>query len=177
MAVQMVPTLVVRGIIQGFDYGYEPSIDGIQYDGKLKLSSYGAQMDWRPPLVPLYVTAGIFANDNHYSLSVTPTGNVEIGNKIYTPAQVGTLSSKAKFDDVAYFLGAGLKLDLGPLETALEAGVYSQGKPIVDYSASGSLASNPTFQADLALEKEKMSQELKPHQYWPMITLFARWKF
>ena len=175
--VRIAPTLVLRGVVQGYDYGYDQSIDGIKYDGELKLGSYGAQLDWRPPVVPLYLTAGVFANNNEFALTATPASNVVIGNTAYTPAQVGTLNTKATFDDVAYFVGAGLKLELGPLETALEAGVYTQGKPKVDYTATGILAANPAFQADLAIESAKIVDELDAAQYWPMVTLQARWKF
>ncbi len=177
LGVQIAPTLVLRGVIQGYDYSHDQSIDGIKYDGKLKLGSYGAQMDWRPPIVPFYVTAGVFANDNQFALTATPASNVVIGNTSYTPAQVGTLNTKATFDDVAYFVGAGLKLELGPLETALEAGVYAQGKPKVLYTSTGLLAANPAFQSDLAIESAKIVDELDAAEYWPMVTLQARWKF
>jgi hypothetical protein len=127
--------------------------------------------------VPFYLTAGVFANDNQFALTATPASNVVIGNTSYTPAQVGTLNTKATFDDVAYFVGAGLKFELGPLETALEAGVYAQGKPKVAYTATGLLAANPAFQSDLEIESAKIVDELDPAQYWPMVTLQARWKF
>ena len=177
VGVRILPTVVFRGVGQGYDYGYDQTIDGIAYDGSLKLGSYGLQADFRPPVVPFYLTAGIFANDNQFDLVATPASNVVIGNTSYTPAQVGTLNTKATFNDVAYFLGAGLKFDVGPLETALEAGVYYQGDPKVDYTSTGLLASNPSFQADLAIESAKIVDELDAARYWPMVTLMGRYKF
>ena len=177
VGVRILPTFVVRGVVQGYDYGYDQTIDDIAYDGTMKLGSYGLQADFRPPVVPFYLTAGIFANDNEFDLVATPATNVVIGNTTYTPAQVGTLNTKATFDDIAYFVGAGLKLELGPIETALEAGVYYQGDPQVVYTSTGLVASNPTFQADLALETAKIVDELDAARYWPMVTLHGRYKF
>ncbi|CAN1550940.1 hypothetical protein MCEMIH15_02166 [Caulobacteraceae bacterium] len=70
-----------------------------------------------------------------------------------------------------------MKLELGPIETALEAGVYYQGDPNVLYTSTGLLASNPSFQADLALETAKIVDELDAARYWPMVTLHGRYKF
>ncbi|MFY7760653.1 hypothetical protein [Aquidulcibacter sp.] len=177
VGVRILPTIVLRGVGQGYDYGYDQTIDGIAYDGSLKLGSYGLQADFRPPVVPFYLTAGIFANDNQFDLVATPATNVVIGNTSYTPAQVGTLNTKATFNDIAYFVGAGVKLELGPIETALEAGVYYQGDPKVVYTSTGLLASNPSFQTDLALETAKIVDELDAARYWPMVTLMGRYKF
>jgi hypothetical protein len=70
-----------------------------------------------------------------------------------------------------------LKLGLGPIEAALEGGIYYQGDPNVIFTASGPLATNQAFQADLEREKAKIVDELDKAKYWPMITLHARWKF
>ena len=102
VGVRILPTIVLRGVVQGYDYGYNQTIDDIAYGGTLKLGSYGLQADFRPPIVPFYVTAGIFANDNQFDLVATPATSVMIGNTSYTPAQVGTLNTKATFDEIAF---------------------------------------------------------------------------
>jgi hypothetical protein len=177
VGVRLIPTIVVRGIGQGYDFDYNEDIDGIAYTGTAEFGSFGAQIDFRPPLIPFYATAGIFANNNEFNFTATPTGTVTIGTTTYQGSQVGTLTSKANFDDVAYFGGVGLKLGLGPIEAALEGGVYFQGEPNVVFTASGPLATNPAFQADLAREKAAIADELDKAKYWPMITLVGRWKF
>lgn len=177
IGVRIIPTIVVRGIVQGFDQDYSQTISGIAYKGMGSLGSYGAQVDFRPPLLPFYATAGIFSNNNGFDFTATPTGNVNIGGVVYSGSQVGTLTSKAKFDDVAYFGGLGLKLGLGPIEAALEGGIYYQGDPVVAFTASGPLATNPAFLADLNREKARIVDKLDEAKYWPMVTLHARWKF
>jgi hypothetical protein len=177
VGVRIIPTIVVRGIGQGYSFDYNETISGIAYTGTADLGSFGAQLDFRPPLIPFYATAGIFANNNKFDFSATPTGTVSVGTTTYQGSQVGTLTSKATFDDVAYFGGLGLKLGLGPIEAALEGGIYYQGDPNVVFTASGPLATNPAFQADLAREKAKIVDKLDSAKYWPMVTLQARWKF
>jgi hypothetical protein len=177
VGVRIIPTIVVRGIAQSYDFDYSETIEGIAYSGTSKLGSFGAQIDFRPPIVPFYATAGIFSNNNRFDFTANPTGNVTIGTTSYQASQVGTLTSKASFDDIAYFGGLGVKLGLGPVEAALEGGVYFQGEPNVVFSASGPIASNPAFQADLAREKASIVDELDKAKYWPMVTLIARWKF
>jgi hypothetical protein len=177
LAIEVTPNVVLRGVGQAYDYGYDTTIDGIAYDGTLKLGSYGLQADYRFDSSPFYLTAGIFANDNKFDLVATPTTNVTVGNTTYTPAQVGTLTTHAKFDEVAYFLGAGVTFNAGAFETALEAGVYYQGKPSVTSSATGLVATTPSFQADLAVESAKVVDELDAARYWPMITLQGRYTF
>jgi hypothetical protein len=176
LGVRMTPTLVLLGVIQGDDYSHDQSINGIRYGGELKLGSSGARMDWHPPIVPFFVTAGGFANDNPFALTATPASNVVMGHTSYTPAQMSTLNTKATFDEVACFMGVGLKFELGPLETALEAGVYAQGKPNILYTSTGLLVANPVFQSDIAIESAKMIDEHDAALYRPKVSIQARWE-
>ncbi len=177
VGVRIVPTIVVRGVAQGASFDSNQTISGIDYKGTLKLGSIGAQIDFRPPVIPFYATAGLYANNNQIDLTATPTGTINIGGAVYQGSQVGTLASKTTFNDIAYYGGLGLKFGLGPVEAALEGGIYYQGDPNVIFSASGPLATNPAFQADLTREKAKIIDKLEYAKYWPMVTLQARWKF
>jgi hypothetical protein len=177
IGVRIVPTIALRGIAQGYDFDYDQTISGIAYTGKMELGSIGAQVDFRPPIIPFYATAGVFANNNKLDFIATPTGTINVGSTTYQGSQVGTLTSKATFEDVAYYGGLGLRFGLGPIEAALEGGIYYQGSPDVVFTASGPLATNPAFQADLEREKAKIVDKLDEAKYWPMVTLQARWKF
>jgi hypothetical protein len=177
VGVRIVPTIVVRGILQSYEMDYDQTISSIAYKGTGSLGSFGAQVDFRPPLLPFYATAGIFSNNNKFDFAATPTGNVNIGSTTYSASQVGILTSKTTFDDVAYFGGLGIKMGLGPIEAALEGGIYYQGDPNVVFTASGALATNAAFQADLARERTKIIDKMDDAKYWPLVTVHARWKF
>lgn len=174
---EIVPTIVVRGIGQKYDYSYNKTVDGIQYNGNLGMQSFGAQVDFHPPLIPLYLTAGIYNNGNKIDLTASPTGSYNIGGTNYTGAQVGTLTSKAEFDPTALYGGLGLEFQLGPVAMVAEGGVYYQGKPRINMNVTGPIASDPTFQTNLANEKAQVQEELDKAKYWPAITVMGRWKF
>ncbi len=177
VGVEIVPTVVLRGIINNYDYGYKKNVDGIAYDGTLALGSFGAQVDFHPPLMPLYITAGIYKNDNNIDMDATPQGTFNIGGTNYTGAQIGTLTSKVSYGDTALYGGAGLEFAIGPIAAVLEAGVYYQGDVNVAMTATGPLATNPAFIADLNREIAAQKDTFDKTKYWPAITLMARYKF
>jgi hypothetical protein len=177
VGVRIVPTIVVRGIGQGGSFDYDNTIDGIAYSGSLNLGSFGAQVDFRPPLFPGYITAGLFANQNDIDLSARGTGTITVGNTTYNAADVGTLTGAATFDSQALYGGLGVEFSIGPIAAVLEGGVFFQGEPEVAFTASGPLATNPAFAADLARETAQVADKLDGLAYWPAITLQARWKF
>ena len=177
VGIEIVPTVVLRGIVNNYDYGYKKNVDGISYDGTLGLGSYGAQVDFHPPLMPLYLTAGLYKNDNNINMDATPQGTFNIGGTNYTGAQIGTLNSKVSYGETAIYGGAGLEFAIGPIAAVLEAGVYYQGDPKVAMSASGPLGSNPAFLADLNREIAAQKDTFDKAKYWPAITLMARYKF
>lgn len=174
---EIVPTFVIRGVVQKYDYDYNKSIDGIKYEGTLGLGSYGIQADFHPPAMPLYLTAGIFSNDNNISMLATPQGTYNIGGNTYTGAQIGNLSSNIEFDKTALYGGLGLEFQIGPVGLVAEGGVYYQGEPKVNMKATGPIASDPNFVADLNSEVSKVTNELDKAKYWPALTIMGRWKF
>ena len=174
---EIIPTVVVRGIGQKYNYNYNKTINSIQYDGRVGMQSYGVQVDIHPPLMPLYLTGGIYSNSNKINMTAVPTGTYNIGGTNYTGAQVGVLTSKAEFDPTALYGGLGLEFQIGPMALAAEGGVYYQGKPNVSTNVTGPIASDPTFQANLAKETAKVSSDLDKARYWPALTVMGRMKF
>jgi hypothetical protein len=176
--IKLNPHVTVRGIGNGFDFNYNRTVDSIAYDGKLKLASYGAQVDYRfMENGPLYVTAGLYANKNKVHATATPTQPTKIGDLVFTPSQIGTLTSDAKFKDSAPYLGIGARWPVGHVEFNLEAGAYFQGKPKVTLTSDGSLASNSAYQAELAKEQQSEQNDLNDFGTYPVVALGLRYKF
>ncbi len=174
---EIVPTVVLRGVINKYDYDYTDTIDDIKYDGQIGFGSYGIQVDFHPPLVPIYATVGIFKNDNEFNMTALPKGTYTIGSNTYTGAQVGTLSTNVGFDNQALYGGVGLEFQLGPIAAVLEGGVYYQGDPLVTMKATGAIANDTTFMNDLKNEIAAAESDLDKAKYWPAVTLMGRWKF
>ncbi|MCU0881577.1 MAG: hypothetical protein MUF14_02785 [Hyphomonadaceae bacterium] len=176
VAIQIVPMITLRGIGQGFDLDYNETVDGIAYRGTMELGSLGAQVDVRPPLSPLYLTVGTYANNNALAMTATPSAPVQIGGTTYSPAQIGTITTDVDFGDQAFYGGLGVELSLGPISAALEGGLYYQGEPDVRFATTGT-AGGSTFNADVLREQAQIADELDKLRFWPAITLTARWKF
>jgi hypothetical protein len=160
-------------------YNRDETVSQITYNGRLNLKSYGLAADVFPFGGGFRVSAGARKNDNKIDLSGTPSTSVTIGNSIYTPAQVGTLSGTVKGNSFAptITLGYGGALAKG-FTLGAELGVMFQGAPKVDnYRATGLLASTPVFQADLADERQKVNNKVHNYQYWPIAQILLLYRF
>ena len=168
----------VRLIGNGFDYSANRTVDDIRYDGKLKMGSLGVQADWHPIANgPLYLTAGLYANDNKVNANANPTTTTTIGILPFTPAEIGTISGRAKFNSTAPYLGIGGRWGVGPIDISLEAGAYFQGKATVTLTNNGIFASDPTFQAQLATERQNLQHNLNDFSTFPVVALGVGYRF
>ncbi len=170
---------VVRASIMQAEVNLEETFSDIDYDFTLDLGAAGVQADFYPLFGGIYLTAGVFANDNALSLIAVPTEGITLGPTTYTPAEVGTLTADVAFADVATYLGAGwtIKLPALPIETFFEAGAYFQGAPDISYLATGLAATDPQFLADLDTEAQELEEELSILETYPSVNLGLRLTF
>jgi hypothetical protein len=162
-----------------YDYDDTDDLDDIEYDAKLKLNSFGAMLDWYPFGGGFRLSAGGRINNNEIDLEGTPTTSVEIGDVLYTPAEAGTLSGTVTTDSIAptFTLGYGGKLAKG-FTFGIELGVMLQGSPrINDLTASGTLAGNPAFIQQLAIEEQRAEDDAHDFKLWPIIQIGLLYRF
>jgi hypothetical protein len=161
------------------DYSRSEEIDDIDYDGKLKLNSFGLLADWFPFSGGFRISAGARSNDNRVDLHAAPTTNVEIGDISYTPAQVGNLDGKVEFKSLAPTLTLGYAGKLAPGFTlGFEAGVVMQGSPKIQLTSSGgTLSSNPAFLAELEQERQQAESDAEDFKFWPVVQIHFLYRF
>ncbi len=168
----------VRLLANGFDYNANRTVDQIRYDGKLKMASWGAQLDWHPVANgPLYLTAGLYDNGNKINAVADPSTTTTIGGLPFTPAQIGTLNGRAKFKSTAPYLGLGGRWGAGPVDFTLEAGAYFQGKSDVTLTNNGAFANDPTFKAQLEIERQDLKRNLDDFATYPVVALGVGYHF
>ena len=168
----------VRLLVNGFDYNANRTVDDIRYDGKLKMASWGGQVDWHPVAHgPLYLTAGLYSNGNKINAVANPSGTVDIGGVPFTQAQVGNLYAHGKFKSTAPYLGIGGRWGAGPVDITLEAGAYFQGKANVTLTNDGVFASNSTFQTQLEVERRDLERNLNDFSTYPVVALGVGYHF
>lgn len=161
-----------------FQYEFNETLDGIDSDIELELGAVGGQIDIHPFANAFFVSAGAYANLNEVTTTATPSEPVEIGGMIYTPEEIGSITGVGSFEDIAPYAGLGAAWRLGAnWEFVTEAGAYFQGEPEITYEATGLLADNPQFDADLRAEAEKAQEDLAQLDVYPMVSLTIRRRF
>ena len=172
------PHFTARAIAHGANFGYDDTSDNIRYDGDLKLASYGAQLDYRfSETGPIYVTAGVYKNDNKVVATGRANGTVTVGGVALTEAQVGVLNGRATFDETVPYLGIGARWPVGVVEINLEAGAYFQGRPRVTLTSDSIYANLPEVQTALEAERRDLEDDIKDFKTYPVVELGLRYKF
>ena len=87
------PWLDLRAGVNRYDLDITGSQAGIDYDATLTLDTYFLTSNFRFPLSPFRVTAGVYSNGNEVLLISQDTGgaNFSIGNDSFSAADVGSL--------------------------------------------------------------------------------------
>ncbi len=163
------------------NYTYNKNADSGDFsiEGKAKLKSLGALVDIFPFGGSFRLSVGVRNNKNEFGGVATPTtATVEVGDDTYTQAQVGDLTGSAKFKKYSptATLGWGGNFKTG-LHFGFEIGVVAQGSPKLSATSSGTLASNPTFQASLADQLSEWEDDSKDYKLWPVIQLNLMYRF
>ena len=187
----------VRGGFNAFSFSRGYDNNGIHYAGDLKWISAQAHYDFFPFRGAFHLSPGLMAyNDNH----VTATASVP-GGRTFTLNSVGYLSdpsnplsgsAKVDFRKVAPTLMLGFG-NLVPrssrhISVNIEAGVAFQGSPRVALALAGSacdpnglncrnVGTDPTIQSNIQGQQTKISNDLSPFKFYPLVSLTFGYHF
>lgn len=164
------------------DYSTSGSTSGVDYDVDLNLHNAFALFDYHPFGGAFRLTAGGYYNDNSVDLKgKANSGNTfDIGNSTYTGTQIGTLNGKVDFNTFSPYVGLGFGNAVGkgsPFTFNVDIGAIYQGSPDVKLSANGPIASNPTFQADLAREVKDLNDKGDSYKFYPVVQVGLSYRF
>ena len=173
------PTFGIRANATFLGISEDVDSDGIEYNGDLDLQSYGAMLDVHPFGGGFRISGGARIAKNRIGLKATPTEDVEVGNRVFTPAQIGTLTGRIKPKDFAPTLtlgwGGGL---MSGIKFGVDAGVMFQGRPkVTRLSANGTAASRPEFQDALAQERLEIEDDIDDFKLFPILQLSVGYQF
>ncbi|MDJ0940897.1 MAG: hypothetical protein QNJ00_14135 [Woeseiaceae bacterium] len=155
-----------------YDYSDDGSQAGIDYEAELNLDTFYATGNFRFPMSPFRVTAGLFQNGNELNMASVDSATFEIGGQTYTAAEVGTLRSTSSFSSTSPYLGVGYDFTvMGKVGLNLDFGVLWQGEPTVTLTADGLLANDPTFLAAVEAERVELEDEVSNYKAWPVVSL------
>ncbi|MGB5164238.1 MAG: hypothetical protein WBN09_07280 [Woeseiaceae bacterium] len=169
---QPLPYVDFRLGMNRYDIDDDGSLAGVNYDATLNLDTIYATANFRFPLSPFRVTAGVFSNGNELQMQGMDTPTFNIGGTNYSSAEVGTLRSVTSFSGSSPYLGFGYDFSLaGKVGLNMDFGVLWQGDPNVTMSADGLLADNPTFLQALENERQEIQDEMSDYKAWPVLSL------
>ena len=175
---QATDTLVARIGFNQFNKNFSTTSGSLNLDGKLKLSSLDALLDWHLFGGATHLTAGILSNNNKFNLTATPgPGGYTINGQTFTAAQVGTLNGDVAFNSAAPYLGFGWNSQ--PKNKGLsfksDFGVMFQGAPKATLTYTG--AQNATISNQVAVEQANLNDKLKNYKYYPVISFALGYAF
>ena len=172
------PWLDVRLGANTYEYDDSGSQAGVAYNGTFSLDTFYATGNFRFPLSPFRVTAGVVSNGNEFAMVSQDTGAVfiDIGDSTFNTADAGTLQSTTSFASTAPYVGVGYDFEVfGKVGLNLDFGVLWQGEPEVTLEATGLATAPPAVQAPLAAELERerleLEDEMSDFKAWPVVSL------
>lgn len=176
---QATDTLVARIGFNQFNKNFSTTSGSLNYDGKLKLSSFDALLDWHLFGGATHLTAGIMSNNNKFNLTATPdaNGNYSINGSTYPAATVGTLNGNVAFNSAAPYLGFGWNSQ--PKNKGLsfksDFGVMFQGSPKATLTYTGT--QDPAISNQVAVEQANLNDKLNSYKYYPVISFAIGYAF
>jgi hypothetical protein len=172
-------TIGVRANASFLDFDHDFDVNDIDYTGKVKLESYGANIDLYPFDGGFRLSAGFRINRNQANAVATPSSSVTVGDATFTPVQIGTLTGNARTNDVAPTLTVGYAGGLTKgIKFGIDAGAMFQGSPTVgELQSTGTFANDPTFKAQLEKERQDLNNKVDDYKVYPILQLSLFYAF
>ena len=195
VGVSLTRSLNVRGGFNIFQYSRGFNHDGIAYKGQLNLRSGEAHLDWYPFGHGFHLSPGLlFYNSN----GATATANVSggstftLGGQSYTSDPTNPITGTGKLDFVkaaptALFGFGNLVPRTTHFSFNFEMGAVFQGSARTKLNLTGNAcpngincvnaATDPTVQANILAEQNKINNKLSPFKYYPVISFGFGYRF
>lgn len=156
------------------------TIDDVDYDADLDLSSMALLLDWHPFGGSFHLTGGYLNSSNELTASATPSGDVTIGdNTVNVTAGELVLDGSVKLGSGPYVgLGWG-NVPASGFGFVFEAGVVQMGVPDVSLKVTDNTPgqSLSIVQADIDKEIANMEDDLDQFDMYPVVALGISYGF
>lgn len=174
-------SFVLRGGGDWMNFDHDQTYSGVDYSAKLKTSTAGAFVDWHPGGGGFFLSGGSYFGERQARLDGRPTGPTQIGDLTFTPEQIGTIRGDVEMSKAQPFVGLGWDNTFargGRWGFRVLGGVSFSDKPKVDLTATdGTLAGDPTFQAELQREEDNVRDDAKGFKYFPIVQVGLNYRF
>lgn len=121
----------VRGVVNYFQFTKKFSDDELSLSAKFRLFTIGLLGDWHVMQNGFRITGGLVYNGNRLNLKGTPSRNLTVNGRTYTPAEIGEANATFDFRKIAPYIGIGYDschASKTGLSFTADLGVLFQGK-------------------------------------------------
>lgn len=181
ISTQLVPhTLNLNIGLSRFGHNFHFTADNANFSSHLRLGAIPIVLAWYPFHGNFSLNAGVYINQNQVTATATPDagGSYTINGDRYTASQVGSMSGKTHFNQVAPYVGVGWgnPFDGGRWTFRANAGAMYEGNPQVRLSATGA-ANNRQLAADVVAAQRSVNSKLNFLNWWPVVTFGVAYRF
>jgi len=165
---------------QAASQSFDGETDGVNYDYDFDFKSAGILIDWHVFGGGFRLTTGALINDNEIHAQSDISGlTLEVGDTIFTSAEVGRLEGDISFDSYAPYLGVGWGRSISDgLSFVFDLGLVFQGEPTVNLeSVGGSLSNNPFLLDEVEREEQELQEDANDFDVYPVISLGLFYNF
>jgi hypothetical protein len=152
----------------------------IAYDFDTNVLTFPLRADWYPFENSFHISGGIIVNKTKADLHHRDGSTIVIGGTPYPLEDIGTLAGHVDFNRVIPYLGIGWGNAFGKNRRwgfVSDLGVAYVGSSTVTLSATGVLASNPSFQASLAREQADLQNDMDNFKVLPVLSASLYFRF
>jgi len=171
-------TLNLRGSYNFLDYSTDKTFDDIHYDVDIDFTSVSALIDWHPFRNGFRLTGGVVQHNSEAILDATPTEAQRIGDTVYSPEIIGTVTGDVDFEDLAPYVGIGFGNAIGDSTSfsfSFDLGVAIQSYDITLSAPSAALV--PGLEDDLRAEEKDIEDDLNEYELYPVIAFGIAYRF
>jgi hypothetical protein len=146
----------------------QSTYDNTSYTTTTRYSNVGVIADYRPYGGRYRISGGlVFGNDRIDNVLRDPAPLVRIGNGLYPSTGTGSVDARVRFDKPSIYAGVGTGTGLiRGLALEFDGGVLVRNGTATT-SATGPLANDPAFRADL----DRLRGELRTHVVVPVLSV------
>ncbi len=177
--------LNMRAGVNWLNWEHDFSTDDVSYKGDLQLQSFSLLADYHPFGNGFRLTGGALYNGNTVDVTAKPTaGSYSINGVRYPAAAINSITGEVSFSSIAPYLGLGWGRDAqsnSHWSFNFDLGILYQGEADPDINGHCSpmlpAAACAHFQKNLAVEEQKIKDEVNDIKIYPVISFGVTYNF
>jgi hypothetical protein len=177
------PKLNARVGFNYLNYDSTGNTTDADYNYKLKLRTFDVLADYFPMDNGFRMTGGLVYNGNKVDVDMKAKSGAQyvVNGTTYTAAQAGSINGSVDFKKIAPYLGIGWGNAVANKGWGFTAdlGVMFQGNPETNLTSSGCQApvNCAKLASDIAVEKNKLNDDVNSYKTYPVIRVGASYRF